>query len=383
MKKLLMMLCTVAFACTLSGCDAILGEEDDEITFRFELQPAEGGDISGGGDLIADGSMPYWSITALPDPGYEFVHWQDGDTNADRKFYIPEDIEKLKSMAYEFDDGIYYIRMVATFRKEGSGEVDEPFVPVPGAFSVGETKQVFFSPGNLQYKKSANTWRFAEHQWDYIGYRYNNGNSDVVEINGWRDLFAWGTSGYDLSDSRCVPIDREIKGGVDSDHDVFGPLGAQNLTGENYIYDWGSNAIENGGNRHEQWRTPTIEEYRYLFEGRTHATSLFSWATVCDWVGMVILPDDWQLPEGIAFVPYSEGADYDSNVYTQPEWELLEEAGAVFLPSNGYYGQYWTASAMNAAAAYMLSFSEQLLDLGTGSMRGFLLSVRLVRDARQ
>lgn len=42
-------------------------------------------------------------------------------------------------------------------------------VEIKGKFSVNSTQQVYFSKGNLQYQASTKTWRFAEHQWDFIG----------------------------------------------------------------------------------------------------------------------------------------------------------------------------------------------------------------------
>lgn len=42
------------------------------------------------------------------------------------------------------------------------------------AFSVSKTKQVKFSPGNLQYQASTKKWRFAPKQTDYIGEANNN-----------------------------------------------------------------------------------------------------------------------------------------------------------------------------------------------------------------
>ena len=42
-----------------------------------------------------------------------------------------------------------------------------------GVFSVSPTKKVVFSKGNLQYRASTNTWRFAEHQYDIIGEAIN------------------------------------------------------------------------------------------------------------------------------------------------------------------------------------------------------------------
>ena len=83
---------------------------------------------------------------------------------------------------------------------------------LPGAFSVSADQQVYFSQGNLQYQASTNTWRFAEHQWDYVGgtgasYPYDecgnvyaNGvkcsNNEISSnYSGGIDLFGWGTSG--------------------------------------------------------------------------------------------------------------------------------------------------------------------------------------------
>ena len=48
----------------------------------------------------------------------------------------------------------------------------EPIVNgvLPGCFTVSARGlQVQFSQGNLQYKASTHTWRFAEHQYDIVG----------------------------------------------------------------------------------------------------------------------------------------------------------------------------------------------------------------------
>lgn len=63
----------------------------------------------------------------------------------------------------------------------------------PGLFSVSSTKTVSFSKGNLQYKASDNTWRFAEHQYDYIG---SENNAISSTNSNYIDLFGWGTSGW-------------------------------------------------------------------------------------------------------------------------------------------------------------------------------------------
>ena len=52
----------------------------------------------------------------------------------------------------------------------------------PHAFLVSDSMQVYFSPGNLQYKASTNTWRFAINPWDCIGDANNNISSTY---DGW------------------------------------------------------------------------------------------------------------------------------------------------------------------------------------------------------
>ena len=95
------------------------------------------------------------------------------------------------------------------------GRTDLMFRPVGskgGLFSVSATQQVWFSQGNLQYQASTNIWRFAEHQWDYVGTQTDASGfyggtiggtvsgSDNRNIRstygGWIDLFGWGTSGW-------------------------------------------------------------------------------------------------------------------------------------------------------------------------------------------
>ena len=120
---------------------------------------------------------------------------------------------------------------------------------LPGSFSVSATQQVHFSKGNLQYQASTNTWRFAEHQYDYVGTQTADGNgyyggnvsgSDNRNISstysGWIDLFGWGTG------------DNPTLASTDhADYSTF--------------VDWGCNAISNGGNTANQWRTLTKAEW--------------------------------------------------------------------------------------------------------------------------
>ncbi|MBQ0154797.1 MAG: hypothetical protein KBS70_08475, partial [Bacteroidales bacterium] len=71
---------------------------------------------------------------------------------------------------------LVFITLVFTFPLWGS---------TIGSFSVSPTTKVTFAPGNLQYQASTNTWRFAEHQYDYVG----DANTNIsATYDGWIDL---------------------------------------------------------------------------------------------------------------------------------------------------------------------------------------------------
>lgn len=229
-----------------------------------------------------------------------------------------------------------------------------------GVFSVSETQTVHFSQGNLQYQASTNTWRFAEHQYDTIG----NANSNISSTySGWIDLFGWGTGSNPTNTST-------------------------NYSPYSTFVDWGVNAISNGGNTPNQWRTLTGDEWGYLLQIRINATTLLSRATVNGVHGYIILPDDFVLPIGLNF--YANSDDWSTNVYTNLEWSNLEVAGAVFLPAAGIRrgtevlsvgsgGVYWSTTPSDTDKAYYLDFySEGFLPQGLGT-RYFGQSVRLVR----
>ncbi|MBR5352242.1 MAG: hypothetical protein IK126_00870 [Bacteroidales bacterium] len=206
-----------------------------------------------------------------------------------------------------------------------------PIVPegwLPGLFSVSATKQVHFSQGNLQYQASTNTWRFAEHQYDYVGtqtadrYGYYGGNvsgSDNSNISstysGWIDLFGWGTG--DNPTLRSMDY---------ADFSTF--------------VDWGCNPISNGGNAAHLWRTLTSAEWYYLLEGRPNASSKFAAGNINGVGGLIILPDNWTQPSECALTS-GFAPDWTLNSYTLAQWEqmpvqssCLQRANATPLMSN-------------------------------------------------
>ncbi len=222
---------------------------------------------------------------------------------------------------------------------------------IPALFSVSETQQVFFSKGNLQYQASTGTWRFAEHQWDYVGGTeygteygtvYENGvkcsNNEISQsYSGWIDLFGWATSGWNNNNHYYQPWDTESTGwSVDGYGYGYwdGEYANYSMEGDYINMDWGVyNAISNGGNEAGLWRTGG-SDINYIVNSRQNHAYLQSDGTVNGVQGKIILPDAWILPEGVSFL--GSAGNYDINTYSIEEWEIMENAGAVFLPKAGY-----------------------------------------------
>ena len=298
----------------------------------------------------------------------------------------------------------------------GSYDFVQPEGRLPGLFSVSADHQVYFSIGNLQWTSTGThavngsgtdegTWRFATHQYDYVG----NGNANASSTcTSWIDLFGWGTSGYhDSSDDYNVnyyPYSTSTRG-VDRRYNKFGygpsyNMTDTNITGTSANYDWGVyNAISNGGNVPGQWRTLTIAEWNYLLNTRTNAISKkasgridLGDGTYAN--GCILLPDRWILPSGCSFTAgfssINNEYDYSLNTYTLDQWSLMEAAGAIFLTAGGdrtdtnvddvgNAGWYWSTTCNYISDALSIVFSASMLQEGT-VWRYYGISVRLVQD---
>ena len=194
-----------------------------------------------------------------------------------------------------------------------------------GRFAISATDTVAFSRGNLQYQPSTTTWRFAYNQWDFVGNGelgtvYEDGVKSNNELfytytyaygykyKGWMDLFGWGTGTKPTTGSTS-----------NSDYNSWN--------------EWGNNAIANGGNARNLWRTLSKAEWEYVIWERDSAESLFGVGTVNGVNGTILLPDNWIIPEGLTFKAHNNtDSTAAPNKYSADEWMLMEMAGAVFLP---------------------------------------------------
>ena len=248
-----------------------------------------------------------------------------------------------------------------------------------GGFSVSEDLQVSFSPGNLQYTHNyfTQSWAFAEHQYDMIG----EDNIDNGAMNNVIDLFGWSGTNYTAEFGVSTST---------NDYEYYGSF-----------VDWGRNII--GSDTANTWRTPTIQEWRYLLRYRTDASLLQGVVRIrinddgTQYAnGLILLPDGWTCPDGITFKsgvsnrPMSLEAFADFQTFTLDEWHTLEASGAVFLPAGGmrkgremeavgYGGYYHSATKYSQDASYMVYFCSSTIYDDTHLLR-VGQSVRLVKD---
>ncbi|MCR5049939.1 MAG: hypothetical protein K6A36_02515 [Paludibacteraceae bacterium] len=316
---------------------------------------------------------------------------------------------------------------------------------IDSEFSLSETKKVRFARGNLMYQPSTNTWKIADRQYDFVG---GNSNSDpkgehgTIYVNGvkstnnvanrakyagWLDLFSWGASGwygayYNAAEDSTKNVNWRNKNNPQGkvtcnpwevDGSANYNLGCdihQGMVAPYDSADWGVlHNIELGGTPEATFRTPTLEEWRYLFYERENADKLLALATIRligkngapDTLinGALLLPNDWEerKPLDFHFKPYSQGGNRYSmnggyNVYTEEEWNYMEGCGAIFLPACGggsnnsnankqnRSGYYWTATLHTDGKVYDINWGpSDAIELKPGT-RSYSRAVRLCQD---
>lgn len=370
-------------------------------TVTVSANPGNGGTVTGGG-IYQQGQT--CTVTAVPANGYAFTWWYELISDEGGGNYVPVSSDANYSFTV---NGDCTLRADFTYNGGGNG----PTGAINGKFTINANgDKVYFSMGNLQYHASTNTWRFAENQWDYVGTQTPNefGNvggtvagSDNGNIsqtyNGWIDLFGWGTSGYNHGAVCYQPWSISE---TDSDYLAYGNW-QYNLYDQTGQADWGWNAISNGGNTTNTWRTLTggsigeWGEWNYIFNSRTTPSGIrYAKAQVNNVNGVILLPDDWSASYYSLSNTNQGGASYNSNVISSTQWNTLEQHGAVFLPAGGYrphgtsvynvggYGSYWSASNHDVASnCVCVDFNDSSLGPHNSYGRFSGQSVRLVRSA--
>ena len=340
----------------------------------------------------ADGTTPLSASELVVSDGTNSYTVTPASATSELYVAIPGFSEQTITLDASVGGKLYtYSKNSVTFTNGQYYEIAVKMSAVPGTlaglFTINASgNQVRFSQGNLQATTtdlgSNWTWSFAANQYDLIGNAAANtrinGNGTVSD-NGTVDLFGWST-------------------GV-TYFGIHSSMGRDDYSGD--FVDWGTNAISNGGNTANQWRTLTKDEWEYLFNTRTASTvngtsnARFAKAYLFgNKHGIILFPDNYTHPSDVTAptgINATDATSYDGNKYTAEQWAKMEAAGAVFLPSAGFRGGssftstphgYWSSTNYGdmGRAAYYLYFNPNNLSV-TDMSRYYGYSVRLVKDA--
>ena len=265
---------------------------------------------------------------------------------------------------------------------------------IPGEFSVSSTKKVKFAKGNLQavigsgisdYRATASSWKFAEHQYDFIGENTSFTVGTTVDLFGW----VGASASYD-SYGLCTK--------TSSNNAYYGTS-----TSDVLKTDWGSipGVVSACG---DGWYTLSADEWYFVLNNResgatvigtpnaryTHATINTDGTGVN---GVILFPDGVTIASGEATTwgAINNASDWATKC-TAAQWSALESKGCVFLPAAGArngtsvngvgsYGNYWTSTPLpngaNNALSVYLTWGDMSL-LGPYRCSGY--SVRLARE---
>ncbi len=273
---------------------------------------------------------------------------------------------------------------------------------INGLFTINaEGNQVLFAQGNLQAvctsadgdasTQETFTWRFAEHQWDYIGGNYSGGSltptgnnfidgSGSVSAAGTVDLFSWVGESSALTGVAAYGI-------------CLWGLGGNNPE-DGLKSDWGNLFGDD-------WHALSKDEWNYVFNTRSTTSGVrYAKATVNGVAGVILLPDDWSTSYYTLASTNTATAAFSANKINSTNWtNSLEAHGAVFLPAGGSrsfgsvwnqntYGFYWSSSPVSAGGendgnnASLLIFYAGDLQAQYTENRGYGFSVRLVKNVR-
>lgn len=211
---------------------------------------------------------------------------------------------------------------------------------LPGAYSVSETLQVYFSRGNLKYDVSHSPkWFFEPNQTSYTATdQTNSGVSYTGYMPFWCD------------DNMTEPLlhDNSYKG-TPIDYGRFA-----------------APATTSGA-----WRTLTRDEWNFLVSRPNHQIgsplgnvnyACYAYVQVNGVNGMMLFPDLFEWPATVdeSLIPgdlNAASSNWNGINYLASDWAQLEDAGCIFLPAAGWtkwipvqfgnQGYYWSITPKN------------------------------------
>ena len=297
--------------------------------------------------------------------------------------------------------GGHKINAITTAVKSGGNWVpgrkaSRKLTATPPVFSVSGGKKVVFAPGNLRAtgvsKATEETpvgiptsWTFAAHQYDMIGNAntttYNN---KFLQASTTTDLFSWvGESA--TYDSYGILY----KNGNDASYHGNGSSDVLKT-------DWGELAIDDYPAN--TWRTPKLTDWQAVIQTRTAASKIVR-ATVNSVEGLIILPDNYAHPSGVAALEKVDDftAANSTNNISLSDWEIMEAVGCVFLPYTGYRtfasggsmyvstpsstgSKYWSCSVNSETKGGCLNIMPNNIFPWSSLERYYGCPVRLIRD---
>ncbi len=200
-------------------------------------------------------------------------------------------------------------------------------------YKAKEDIYIVISRGNLQYHTSDRKFRFAEHGYIWCG----DDNKKIGSYtNTWIDMFSWSTSGYNQHEPYY--------------NYTYSSTNCGNGANWEENYDWGQyNNIENGTTTDPKgtWFVPTGGMLQSTLYNAAKKNKL-GCGSVNGVKGWIVLPEVFEQPEGTpAWVAQAISTDNgsrstyaawaDNNVYTEDQWALMEDAGAIFFIADDIY----------------------------------------------
>ena len=256
-----------------------------------------------------------------------------------------------------------------------------------GLFSVSANKQVHFTKGNLYWNGAE--FAFEDNQYDCPFQDGASWNANHVFLlfyknfdkvgESYEQWYAAGNQDWFFANTNVSPYET-----ANEKFSVNGVSG--------------------------KYRAPSASEMEYLISTRTgsidgaekSATQMYGTAKVAGKLGFVILPDEFNVPDGCTFEFgwtgfFPVASTYVAsmtvkNEYTEKQWKDMEANGAVFLPvasfrndgwnpyctaEYSYFPYYWL-STPNGGYAYRMDFSSGLLHIEPLGVIGDAYPVRLI-----